>query len=334
MSTFLSVPANVRMGVVRHEPIDVYHATPAVSKSKLEYLRPRPIRFYRKFIAGLAEPRFETKEMKIGTAFDTLLLEGEKEYSLRYAIEAEEPDFGDCRKTDSTTSEQAKINKEKKAAWLEKDAARIGSKIVLSRGDHALNLKMRDAVRRNTVAMACLKQGEPQVTMRCLVGPLVVQIRPDWYVAESTAEMALFLPGVEVGDAVFLELKTCGTLDPKGFGSFEKVAQEYGYYRQRAFYVEVGTKVLGRKVHHFFLAVEKTEPFEAEVGLYGDEDCALGVAEIVEDLKTLIRCATTNVWAGTPQDSVVRYSLKGWHVRESNDRLAQAAQPQPLLPEA
>ena len=327
MSTFLSIPANVRMGVVRHEPIEVYHSTPAVSKSKLEYLRPRPVRFYRKFIAEVAAPRFETKEQKIGHSFETFLLEGEKEYSLKYAIEAEEPDFGDCRKTDTTTSEQAKINKEKKAEWLAKDAARIGDKIVISRADHQLNVKMRDAVRRNTVAMACLKQGEPQVTMRCMVGPLIVQIRPDWFVSEATPEMALFLPGVEVGDAVFIELKTCGTLDPKGFGSFEKVAQEYGYYRQRAFYVEVGTKVLGRKVHHFFLAVEKGEPFEAEVGLYGDEDCSLGVAEIVEDLKTLIRCATENVWPGTPQDAVVRYSLKGWHVKETNERLQQATQP-------
>jgi len=329
MSNFLSVPANVRMGIVRHEPIDVYHATPAISNSKLALLRPRPSRFYRTYIAQVAAPRFETKEQKIGKAFEILLLDGEKEYNLQYAVERDTPDFGDCRAVAGrTTTEQGKENKKKRDEWQAAEDARVGNRTVISRADHELNLKMRDAVRRNKVAMVCLAQGESQVTMRFKVGPMIVQCRPDWFISEATAEMALFLPGVEQGEAVIIELKTCGTLDPEGFGSFQKIAQEHGYYRQRGLYVEVATKLLGRKVHHFFLPVEKNEPFEAQVGLYSEEDCALGVAEVVEDLKTLMRCFETGEWPGTPQDAVVRYSLKGWHVKKANERLQQAEQPQ------
>lgn len=329
MEPLLPAPANIRLGLIRREPIEVYHNTAAVSNSKLSLIRPRPSRFYRKYITQVAAPRYETAEQKIGRAFEILLLEGEKEYNLQYAVARDTPDFGDCRAVAGrTTKEQGAENKKKRDEWEAAEEARIGTKTVLSKAEHQLNLRMRDAVRLNKVALACLAQGEPQITMRCKAGPIVVQIRPDWFIQEATAEMALFLPGVEEGDAVIIELKTCGTLDDDGFGSFAKVAQEKGYYRQRALYVEVATKILGRKVHHFFLAVEKNEPFEAEVSQFDEEACALGVREVVDDLKTLVDCCTTGVWPGVQQDAVVTRSLAGWHTRKANARLEAKEQPQ------
>ena len=329
MESLLPAPTTVRLGLIRHEPIEVYHNTAAVSKSKLELIRPRPSRFYRRYVAQVAAPTYETAEQKIGRAFETLLLEGEKEYNLQYAVAAEEPNFGDCRAVkDRTTKEQAAANKAKRDKWEAAEQLRIGAKTILSRSEHKLNLQMLASVRRNHVAMACLAQGEAQITLRCKAGPILVQVRPDWLVLEATPEMALLLPGVEEGDAVIIELKTCGTLDPKGFGSFAKVAEEKGYYRQRALYVEVATKILNKRVHHFFLAVEKNEPCEAVVSQFDEEACELGRREVGDDLQTLVQCATSGEWPGLPQDRVITMTLNGWHVRQANARLEAKQQPQ------
>ena len=112
---------------IRGEPSEVYHATDAISHSKLEVFRRRPALYHRKYVMKVV-PDADSSAFAIGRATHAAVLEPQP-YGTLYA---RRPDGIDRR------------TKEGKAAWEQFAQANVG-KTILDGEDFALVEQMLEA---------------------------------------------------------------------------------------------------------------------------------------------------------------------------------------------
>lgn len=255
------------------ESNEVYHANTAISHSKLELFRRRPISYYRRFVAKtLARPE-TTEAFRIGSAAHCAVLEPE-EFGNRYAQRPE----GIDRRT-----------KDGKVAFAQFEAENVG-KVIIDSGELGDVREMVAAVNHHPLASQLLAAGKPELTWRVEPkGSLALQCRTDWF----------NLAGCELsqGRPYVADLKTVESLDSDAFRNFERACFSFGYHRQAGFYLPLITEITGSPVFDFFfIAVEKVEPFGVAVYRLSDAAIARGQDETITDLVRLQSCLASNVW--------------------------------------
>lgn len=255
------------------ESNEVYHANSAVSHSKLELFRRRPISYYRRFIGKtLARPE-TTEAFRIGSAAHCAVLECD-EFFNRYV---QRPDGIDRR------------TKEGKVAFAQFEDENAG-KTVIGSDELSDVLKISEAVEHHPLASQLLAAGKPELTWRVEPrGSLALQCRTDWF-NPAGCELSHGRPYVA-------DLKTVESLDSDAFRNFERACFSFGYHRQAGFYLPLITEILGGPVFDFFfVAVEKVEPFGVAVYRLSDAAVARGHDETITDLVRLQSCIASNVW--------------------------------------
>jgi hypothetical protein len=296
------------LGMIENEPIEVYHATRAISKSKLDDFCPpegRPSYFWRKHLLGsVHEPK--SKVFELGNAAHTMILEGSGAFNERYAVDRP---WG-----------RKKIEREAKAAYVAE--AKLKGKKWLDRDEGEMVCRMAMAARENTVANELLRCGKPEITWRIKTPAFLVQCRTDWWVEEVSPELAALVPFLEVGEPVFADLKTCNTLNEDGKASIQRNIREFGYHKQHAFYREVigavrKSKGLRAPRAMLIIAVEKSEPFECGVYCVEPGDVDMATEQIVSSLGLLAQCFANDSWPGVPQNEVIPVGLKPWDKKKA-----------------
>jgi exodeoxyribonuclease VIII len=255
------------------ETNEQYHANDAISHSKLELFRRRPISYYRRFVGKtLARPE-ATEAFRIGSAAHCAVLEPDEFYA-RYAMRPE----GIDRRT-----------KEGKAAFAQFEAENAG-KVVISSDELGDVREMAVAVQSHPLASQLISAGSPELSWR--VSPansLALQCRTDWF-NSAGCELSSGRPYVA-------DLKTVESLDSDAFRNFERACFSFGYHRQAGFYLPLITEILGSPVFDFFfIAVEKVEPFGVAVYRLSDSAIARGQDETITDLIRLKSCLNTQQW--------------------------------------
>lgn len=255
------------------EPNEVYHANSAISHSKLELFRRRPISYYRRFVAKtLARPE-TTEAFRIGSAAHCAVLEPNEFYA-RYAMRPE----GIDRRT-----------KDGKAAFAQFEAENVG-KVIIGSDELGDVREMAAAVNNHPLASQLLAAGKPELSWRVEPrGSLALQCRTDWF-NPAGCELSHGRPYVA-------DLKTVESLDSDAFRNFERACFAFGYHRQAGFYLPLITEITGAPVFDFFfIAVEKIEPFGVAVYRLSDAAIARGQDETITDLVRLQSCLASNVW--------------------------------------
>lgn len=255
------------------ETNEQYHANDAISHSKLELFRRRPISYYRRFVGKtLARPE-ATEAFRIGSAAHCAVLEPTTLLD-RYTLRP----YGIDRRT-----------KEGKIAFAEFEAANSG-KTIMTAEEFAWVHEMTAAVNHHPLASQLLAAGKPELTWRVEPkGGLALQCRTDWF-NPAGCELSQGRPYVA-------DLKTVESLDSDAFRNFERACFSFGYHRQAGFYLPLITEILGRPVFDFFfIAVEKVEPFGVAVYRLSDAAIARGQDETITDLIRLKSCLEGNVW--------------------------------------
>ena len=129
------------------EPNEVYHAHSAISHSKLELFRRRPISYYRRFIAKTVARPEPTEAFRLGSAAHCAVLEPATFWD-RYALRPE----GIDRRT-----------KDGKIAFAEFEAANVG-KTVITQDEAGSVQEMTAAVKHHPLASQLLAAGLPELS--------------------------------------------------------------------------------------------------------------------------------------------------------------------------
>jgi exodeoxyribonuclease VIII len=261
------------------ESNEQYHANEAISHSKLELFRRRPISYYRRFIAKtLARPE-PTEAFRLGSAAHCAVLEP-KTFWDRYALRPE----GIDRRT-----------KDGKIAFAEFEAANVG-KTVIDQGEAGSVREMAVAVQNHPLAAQLLGAGSPELSWRVApAGGMALQCRTDWF-NRAGCELS-------GGRPYIADLKTVESLDADAFRNFERACFNFGYHRQAGFYLPLITEIIGSPVFDFFfVAVEKCEPYGVAVYRLSDAATARGHDETITDLIRLQSCIKSEQWPNLPND--------------------------------
>lgn len=255
------------------ESIDAYHAHEAVSHSKLELFRRRPISYYRRFIARTVARPEATEAFRIGSAAHCAVLEP-SEFGKRYAQRPE----GIDRRT-----------KEGKAEFARFEAENAG-KVVIDAEELGAVREMAAAVAHHPLASQLFATGTPELTWRTPpTDGITLQCRTDWF-NHAGCELSS-------GRPYDVDLKTVESLDADSFRNFERAVFNFGYHRQAGFYLPLQTELLGSPVFDFFfVAVEKVEPYGVAVYRLSDAAIARGQDETIGDLHRLKACLNGGGW--------------------------------------
>ena len=255
-------------------PADDYHAATKANEyttsHRLQLFRRCPALYFKHISGEIVEA--DTAAFTFGRATHTLVIEGPDKFDAEYVV-------ADGPVNPKTNAPYGKTTK----AYL--DWAAQQTRPVIGSEDHALLLKMRDAVFGHDKAREIFAAGFPEATMRTTWLDEPVQIRADWYDPERN---------------LIADLKTCADV-----ARFQYDVRDFGYVHQLAFYAQVAAKVSGKPLPECWLvAVEKREPFrvacfvilpgtieEANNGAGGK--FGLGNCAALEELKD---CRTKNRW--------------------------------------
>jgi len=261
------------------ESNEVYHANEAISHSKLELFRRRPISYYRRFIAKTVARPEPTEAFRLGSAAHCAVLEPATFWD-RYALR---PDGIDRRTKDG------------KIAFAEFEAANAGKTIITQDEGWSVQ-EMTAAVLLHPLASQLLAAGKPEISWR--VSPansLALQCRTDWF-NPAGRELTGKRPYVA-------DLKTVESLDADAFRNFERACFNFGYHRQAGFYLPLITEILGSPVFDFyFIVVEKAEPYGVAVYRLSDAATARGHDETITDLIRLQACVKSEQWPNLPNE--------------------------------
>ena len=261
------------------ESNEVYHANSAISHSKLELFRRRPISYYRRFIARTVARPETTEAFRIGSAAHCAVLEPDEFYA-RYAMR---PECIDRRTKDG------------KAAFAQFEAENAG-KVVIGSDELGDVREIVAAVMNHPLASQLLAAGSPELSWRVEpAGGMALQCRTDWF-NPAGCELSGGRPYVA-------DLKTVESLDSDAFRNFERACFSFGYHRQAGFYLPLITEIIGSPVYDFyFIAVEKAEPYGVAVYRLSDAATARGHDETITDLLRLQACIKEQQWPNLPND--------------------------------
>ena len=194
-----------------------------------------------------------------------------------------------------------------KAEFAAFQAEAVSREIITQDDGVKLAWRMVQAIREKPGLCKLLDpaRGRPEVTVRVQMKFFQLQARIDWYIEKPEGG----------GPPMCVNLKTIERL-----ADFDSHFWKYGYYRGDAFYRAVLAKALaletGSEPQMVDLAVEKAEPYQAELRVPDAQSLTIGWQEVEHDLMTLRNCFETNTWPGA-KDEPRPVSLPSWKTKEA-----------------
>lgn len=217
-------------------PAEEYHAATKenqyTTSHRLNLFRRCPALYHKHITGEIVEG--DTAAFQMGRAVHVLTIEGADKFDAEYLV-ADGP-------TNPKTGKP--YGRETKAF---KDWAELQTRPVIGGDDHALMLKLSNAVHAHPIAADILSVGFAEATVRAVWDGEPVQARLDWFDPER---------------GIIADLKTCTDVDRFPFD-----IRDFGYVTQLAFYKRVLELAgyAGPRIRAYLIAVEKKEPYRVAV---------------------------------------------------------------------
>lgn len=293
--------------------MDEYHRFPALTRSQLKDAMKSMRNFQELHVTRTRkkDPIDKSKApLRIGSAFHSLLLEGEEAYK-KLVVPQE---FKDFRTKDAQNWRDSVL--EQKLVYLSAEEEKVVRAMVTG--------AMRNARLRELFENVD-QLWRPELTWRMWYTPQIcVQARTDWFSRNG------IFKGEHVGPLV-LDIKSIDALYE--FDADKHMANAYfdfGYFIQVPYYCEVVGSVLKEleKVvdavpyPKFLMAYcEKEPPYDAVVVEPDQETVNLGRLWILLLIKKIVHCHQTGVWPGIADDDVMPLKLMPYHRRPIEQQL-------------
>ncbi len=277
-------------------PDEIYHACKwAVSKSALDLLHKSPAHFYEYMTNHMP---VESDAFRFGSMTHKCVLEPElldHEYM-------SETLMGDAGLEDRRT----KVYKDAKAA-LE---AKYPKRTLVTTEEYTATKRISNNIRNHSIASSLLSGGRAEV-------PAFSNIIGD-YPSKAKIDYVNDVHGL------LIDLKT--TQDASE-DAFVKSVWNYRYHVQAAYYLDVFNYAqiqhaeqtgLEPKLYNefFWVAVEKSAPYNVACYVADKDMIERGRAEYQEDMERLSKCIKDDKWPGYPE-KITRISLRDWMQKKS-----------------
>lgn len=283
-----------QLGIVAGEPNEFYHSCPCVSASTLKRID-TSIELY-----GYREDeKDKSKDLQIGTAFHTLVLEP-KRFDNEYAI--------------IPLEWRDKRTREFKA--FKKGAIEDGKIYFIDYEDYNLINRMRNRLLKNKACKSLLKKGFPELTFRTQKlqnHEFGAKCRPDWFNPFGSLETA-FKP-------VIVDLKTTKMLSDDGH-EFKQEFIKYKYYFQPILYKNVVNSLLPHhlQVEQFiFIVCSKSYPYNVKLYKLDREGDVFAIGESERLMNSLSKCIRDKKFAvpdiNIHELSLPRYITERWNLQ-------------------
>lgn len=248
--------------IKKDEPINTYHASEPISRSKLMWLDKTP----QYFKWRLTAEEKETDALQLGKAFHKLALE-EKDFDLEFAVEP---------KVNKRTNE----GKEILANFYFENAG----KTIISPNIYLLAQDMVTALRANARARQLIESGEIEKSYYWTDSLTEEQVkcRPDIVITKKTK-------------GAVIDLKSCLHADNE---TFRRDALTHGYDVQAYMCKSALEKITGIPHDFYFLCVEKEPPYLINVFKADELFLEHGKRRYREFLGLYHDCKITDNWFG------------------------------------
>ena len=257
-----------------------------ISRTAIKHFQHAPA-VYKAWLDGENEDEDSTPALEFGAALHCALLEPPI-FAVRYVVE---PDFGDCRKTDRTTKEDAKDNKTARDAWR---LGAVGKRYLTAADQKAID-GMIATVRAHPYAAKMLVGGSSEITAiwRDEATGLRCKARADYYVGERR---------------LIVDVKTCQDARDSAFA---RDCAKYGYHLQRALYGD-GFAACGFPIENFaFLCIEKKAPYLAKLHMLDIDSTVRGREAVRDAINGMAECLRANEFPGY-DPSISTISVPRW----------------------
>lgn len=217
-------------------PAEEYHAATKenqyTTSHRLNLFRRCPALYHKHITGEIVEG--DTAAFQMGRAVHVLTIEGADKFDAEYLV----ADGPTNPKTGKPYGRETKMFKD----WAE-----LQTRPVIGSNDHALMLKLSDAVHAHPIAADILSAGFAEATVRAVWDGEPVQARLDWFDPER---------------GIIADLKTCADVDRFPFD-----IRDFGYVTLLAFYKRVLELAgyAGPSLRAYLIAVEKKEPYRVAV---------------------------------------------------------------------
>jgi len=243
--------------------IEDYHASSALSRSKLLELRKSPLHFWHKFIKNNNSFQQPTDSMEFGSALHCYLLEP-YHFNYRYFL---------CDKIDKRTT----AGKE----YLQSILQEANGRKLLEKTNFDKIKSISDCLEKNSIFTKFFHGGKVEKSI---------------YWADKSTQLNCKVRPDILHNNMVVDLKT--TADAS-FRSFQSSTFKYGYHIQAAMIKEAIKNVLNIDINDFiFIAIEKEEPFAHCVYILDDKALQQGLMEFRELLSRYKECFYKNEWPG------------------------------------
>lgn len=238
-----------------------YHSIRALSNSSLSVLKRSPAEFYARFVADPPTMTSEeTDAMRLGSAVHMLALEPER-FDDEYRIEA--------GPINPSTDKPYGRDSKKFEAWLE-EAKNFDKRKILLKDEFAESLEIAKAFQSHPYLLSVMASGAEKIyergyEMSYLVDgqdPIRLKCKPD-----------CVMPSF----GLIIDLKTTSDPNPD---VWRWSAEEYGYHRQAAIYLQAMEAYYGKPFRFLFGVVRSKAPYEVGVYELDDDSISRGWAQV------------------------------------------------------
>lgn len=253
-----------------------YHASVGISRSSISEIKKSPLHFWESYLNPVREKRSSTKEMTMGNALHTLILEPEL-YDEQFIV---------AQKVDGRT-------KEGKRYQSELAVAAIGRQ-VLNVEDCQQIANMVEAVQSHPLAEKLLKGARNEESF--------------YWIDSETDILCKARPDSLNGNKI-IDLKTT---EDATLSAFVGSAKKYNYHIQAAMQIDAIKETLGLSIEHFIMiAIPKKAPYKPYIYRMGDEEIELGRREYKDALKIIRSCFDKNRW-DLDRDTVIDLNFNSY----------------------
>ena len=236
-----------------------YHSIDALSNSSLSVLKRSPTEFHARFVAKTLRQE-ETDAMRLGSAVHMLALEPER-FDSEYAI-VEGP-------INPSTGNPYGRDTKKFQIWLDQEMMQQTRKVLLA-SEFAESLEVAKAFQSHLYIRAVMASGLEKIyergyEMAYLVegqDPIRIKCKPDCVIPS---------------EGLIIDLKT--TSDPHP-DVWRWSAEEYGYHRQAAIYLQAMEAYYGKPFRFLFGVVRSRAPYEVGVYELDDDSISRGWSQV------------------------------------------------------
>jgi hypothetical protein len=169
-------------------------------------------------------------------------------------------------------------------------------KIVLTDTAYDEVYTIADAVRKTEQYRIMMQSGKAQMVERVDMETFTLQAKYDWIITEPTSEQVdLF------GDGhIIIDFKTTANLR-SGFSNFERSIGNFGYIEQAALYQIIHEHNTDRLASWFWFAVEKQQPYEAQMFKADPNWLEVGRAAVFGSINKLKQRFESNDWRNSTE---------------------------------